>query len=57
MCLISYEALCDHYDGDNRDMLAVFKESRCSIEHEARRKYLAGKLEKDGSILIRSEDL
>ena len=56
-CEISLEAICDHYNADDRESLAVFKENRYSIEHEARRKYLANKLEKDGSILIRSEDL
>lgn len=56
-CEISWEALCDHYNGDGRNSLEVFNENRYSIEHEARRKYLANKLEKDGSILIRTEDL
>lgn len=56
-CEISLEALCDHYNGDGLNLLEVFKENRYSIEHEARRKYLANKLEKDGSILIRTEDL
>jgi transcriptional regulator with XRE-family HTH domain len=56
-CEISKEALCDHYNGDNRNLLEVFKENRFSIEHEIRRKYLANKFEKDGSILIKSEDL
>jgi transcriptional regulator with XRE-family HTH domain len=56
-CEISWEALCDHYNGDKRNSMQVFKENRFSIEHEIRRKYLANKFEKDGSIFIRSEDL
>jgi transcriptional regulator with XRE-family HTH domain len=56
-CEISHEALCDHYNGDSRNLLQVFKENRFSIEHEIRRKYLANKFEKDGSILIKTDDL
>lgn len=56
-CAISREALQDHIDGDNKDPVKVFRASRERIEHEARRKYLAGRLEADGSVLIRTEDL
>ena len=35
----------------------VFRAHRERIEHEARRKYLDGHLEPDGSILIRTQDL
>ncbi len=56
-CAISREALDDHYDGDDKDKLKVFNANRESIEHEARRKYLAGNVEADGSILIRTGDL
>ena len=56
-CAISREALEDHFDGDSEKPLAVFRANRERIEHEARRKYLAGQLEADGSILIRTTDL
>ncbi len=54
---ISREALDDHYDGDHKDKLKVFKANHESIEHEARRKYLAGNVEADGSVLIKTGDL
>jgi transcriptional regulator with XRE-family HTH domain len=57
-CAISREALDDHFDGDNKDKLKVFKASRERIEeHEARRKYLADLVESDGSVLIKTMDL
>lgn len=56
-CAISREAIDDRFKGDGRDKLKAYAASRVAIEHEARRKYLAGKLEKDGSILIRTTDL
>jgi transcriptional regulator with XRE-family HTH domain len=56
-CAISREALEDHFDGDNKDKLKVFKASRERIEHEARRKYLADLVESDGSVLIKTMDL
>ena len=56
-CAISREALADHFNGDNKDLLKVFKANRERIEYEARRKYLAGRLESDLSVLIRTEDL
>jgi len=34
---ISREALDDHFDGDNKDKLKVFKASRERIEHEGAR--------------------
>lgn len=55
-CAISLEALEDHFQGGSRDPVKVFHGSRERIEHEARRKYLAGRLEADGSILIRTTD-
>ena len=57
ICAISQEALEDHFDNDNKDPLKVFTAHRARIEHEARRKYLAEKLEADDSILIRTADL
>jgi len=56
-CQISREALDDHFGGDGKDKLAVFRASRQAIEEGARRKYLAGCTEPDGSVLIRTADL
>jgi len=56
-CLISREALDDHFGGDGRDKLTVFRANRMAIEEKARRKYLAGRTEPDGSVLIRTGDL
>ena len=56
-CAISLEALEDHFDGDNRHPVKVFRANRARIEHEARRKYLAGRLAADGSVLIKTEDM
>ena len=56
-CAISREALDDHFQGNGKDKLAVFRANRRSIEQEVRRKYLAGDTEMDGSILIHSDDL
>ncbi len=56
-CEINEEALDDHFGGDGKDKLAVFRENMAAIEEEARRKYLAGLMEPDGSVLIRSGDL
>jgi hypothetical protein len=57
LCAISREALDDHFRGDNKDQLEVFKANRQAIEREARRKYLAGETEPDRSVLIRTGDL
>jgi hypothetical protein len=56
-CAISREALDGHFRGDNKDKLEVFRANRRAIEQEARRKYLAGRTEPDGSVLIRTSDL
>jgi Fic family protein len=57
-CAISREALDDHFKGDSiKDKLEVFKANHQAIEQEARRKYLAGDTEVDGSILVGTEDL
>ena len=55
-CAISREALDDHFQGDDKDKLEVFRANRQAIEQEARRKYLAGETEPDGSVLIRTGD-
>lgn len=57
-CAISREALDDHFGGDDKpNKEEAFQEHREAIEQEARRKFLAGDTEADGSILIRTGDL
>lgn len=56
-CIISEEALDDHFRGDNRIKLEVFRENRPVIEEIARRKYLSGHVESDGTVLIRTADI
>ena len=55
-CAISREALDDHFRGDNRNKLEVFRENRPAIEEITRRKYLSGRVEPDGTVLIRTAD-
>jgi transcriptional regulator with XRE-family HTH domain len=58
-CAISAEALEDYFNrsGSTKNLLKAFQTNRETIEHEARRKYLAGNLEVDGSILVKTSDL
>jgi len=56
-CTITGEALDDHFQGQGKDKVEVFRANREPIEQEVKRKYLAGDTEVDGSVLIRSEDL
>jgi hypothetical protein len=56
-CEISRQALDDHFHGDNKDKVEVFRANRRVIEEIARRKYLAGETEPDGSVLIRTGEL
>lgn len=56
-CAILREALEEHFDGARRDLLKIFAAHRERIEHEARRKYLAGRVEPDGSVQIAADDL
>jgi Fic family protein len=56
-CEISEEALDDHFGGDDKDKIEVFRANRRAIEEIARRKYLSGRREADGSVLIRTEEL
>jgi uncharacterized protein DUF1488/Fic/DOC family protein len=56
-CGISREALDDHFGGDGRDKVEIFRANRRAIEEEARRKYLARQTEPDGSVLIRTLEL
>jgi transcriptional regulator with XRE-family HTH domain len=56
-CAISWEALQDYFGSDGRkNNLKVFQANRESIQQIARRKYLAGNFELDGSILLKSSD-
>ncbi len=56
-CAISWEALQDYFRSDGRkNNLKVFQANRESIQQAARRKYLAGNFEVDGSILLKSSD-
>jgi hypothetical protein len=55
-CAISREAIDDHFRGDDKDKLEVFRANRQVIEQKARQKYLAGETEPDGSVLIHSDD-
>jgi transcriptional regulator with XRE-family HTH domain len=55
-CAISEEALRDHF-GDDDDARRTFLNNQERIEAEARRKYLAGDIKSDGSVLIVSMDL
>lgn len=56
-CAISREALEDHFDGDNKNLIKVFVINRERIEHQARRKYLAEELETDGLVLVKTRDI
>ena len=57
-CRISREALDDHFsDGDELKPEAAFKKHKKDIEALARRKYLLGQHEPDGSVLIRTGDI
>jgi transcriptional regulator with XRE-family HTH domain len=58
LCRISREALEDHFsDHDRLKPEAAFKKHRHDIESLARRTYLSGRHESDGSILIRTQDI
>jgi hypothetical protein len=56
-CALSREALNDHFHGDNRNKLEVFRENHTAIEDIARSKYLSGRVEPDGTVLIRTADI
>jgi hypothetical protein len=56
-CEISEEALEDHFGGNGKDKVKVFRANRKAIEEIARRIYLADRTERDGSVLIHSADL
>jgi transcriptional regulator with XRE-family HTH domain len=55
---ISREALADHFsEGDRLRPDAAFKKHRHEIEGLARRKYLLGKKEADGTVAIETLDI
>ena len=56
-CEISQDALNDHFGGDGKEKLQVFRANRKAIEDFARKKYQAGEVKPDGSVLIRTLDL
>ena len=56
-CAISQEALDDYFDGDHGNKLDVFRKDRPAIEEIARGKYLYGRVEPDGTVLIRTTDI
>jgi transcriptional regulator with XRE-family HTH domain len=57
-CRISREALDDHFSDRGRlRPRAAFEKYRSEIDALARRKYLLGQCEPDGSILIRTGDI
>lgn len=57
-CRISREALDDHFsDGDRLRPKAAFKKYRPAIEALARRKYLVGQADADGTVLLKTDDI
>jgi transcriptional regulator with XRE-family HTH domain len=57
-CRISREALDDHFsEGDRLRPEAAFKKYRPAIEALARRKYLLGQAEDDGTVLLETGDI
>jgi transcriptional regulator with XRE-family HTH domain len=57
-CQISREALDDHFsEGDRLPPPAAFKKHRQEIEAQARKKYLRGQQEPDGTVLIKTQDV
>jgi hypothetical protein len=56
-CEISRQALDDSFRAEGKDKLQVFRANRRAIEEFARKKYLAGQIEPDGSVLIHTLDL
>ena len=56
-CAVSEEALKDHFQEKNKNPVKIFEANRERIEHETRRKYFAGMLEPDGSVLVKTSDI
>jgi transcriptional regulator with XRE-family HTH domain len=58
LCRISREALDDHFSDRGRSKPdAAFNKYRKQIEALARRKYLSGQREPDGSVMISTNDI
>jgi hypothetical protein len=57
ICRISREALEDRFNSIGEDILDCFRENRTAIEVKARALIEKNRLESDGSILIRSNDI
>jgi hypothetical protein len=55
-CAISREALEDHFGGDKGQLLQAFDRNRPAVEGVAERLIREGRLEADGSVLIRTAD-
>lgn len=56
-CAISEEVLQDYFAGAGKNLVKVLQANHERIEHEARRKYLAGNFAVDGSILLKDKDI
>jgi hypothetical protein len=57
-CRIAREALDDHFsEGDRLRPKAAFEKHREEIEALARRKYLLGQREPDGTVLVKTLDI
>jgi hypothetical protein len=56
-CGISIEALGDHFGGYQDDPLPVFRANRAHVEAVAAALIMAGRFEKDGTVLIKRADL
>jgi hypothetical protein len=56
-CVISQEALDDYFHGGHQNKLDVFRKNSPAIEEIARGKYLSGRVEADGAVLIRAADI
>ncbi len=55
-CAVSWEALQDHFGGNDIPPLDAFRAKRSAIEGVAERLINWQRFEQDGSILIRSQD-
>jgi uncharacterized protein DUF1488 len=55
-CTISLEALCDNFEGDNKEPLECFEKNKPKIEAIATKLIVRRRFERDGGILIRSAD-
>jgi transcriptional regulator with XRE-family HTH domain len=56
-CAISREALEDHFEADNTNLVKIFHKHHETIEHFARRKYFTEQGRGSQVVLIRTEDV